>query len=173
MTKLFIHNNITINDIEYSLNHLDTFVSKIPGQGAIPKTDLAVTVTMTNHVYSERTKYGCEYSFLDHHGVKRTFDEERYETCLQLLALVSAALNKNAACFESRSFGGDLNLMMLEKDDGKPWSIVFYFTPLDSGVLMTILSIHPKNIVNVWQTCSYDDRLIMQLSLKLRLIGTR
>lgn len=140
------HSNITINDHTYSLSHLNMVVSKIPKKGVDQGTDLNVTIVFSNHVYSNRTKYKHEYDLLDHHDTKRTFDVSRYDMSLKLPNLLIGALECNKLCFESRSFGGNLNLMMVETDEGQKWSIIFCFQPIPSGVLMEIISTHPKDV---------------------------
>ena len=57
---------------------------------------------------------------------------------------MAAALAANCLTFVSRSFGGIGNLILLEMEDGRTWSVVFCFEPFAGGVRMEVLSAHPK-----------------------------
>ena len=109
-------------------------------------TDLAIVIVFSNHVFTERTKHGERHHVVDHHGTRRTFDSDRYEMSKTLGAAIKAKINANDLTYISRSFGGIDNLVLLEADDGRTWTIVYCLQPIGNrrAVRMEILSAHPK-----------------------------
>ncbi len=140
------HLPLDIRGTAYSLSHLDTFGLAMKGKGYEPGTDLAVLVKFSNHVFTKRTKYGDPYDVLDHHGTKRSFDPARYDMSKRLPGIIRQALTEDAWSFVSKSFGGSENLMLVELESDQIWSVVFCFQPLAKGVVMEILSTHPRMV---------------------------
>ncbi|WP_132559091.1 hypothetical protein [Rhizobium sullae] len=68
-------------------------------------TDLGVEVVFSNHVYTERTKYGETHHVLDHHGTKRSFDVDRDEMSKTLVAAVRSSITGNSLTHVSKSYG--------------------------------------------------------------------
>ena len=116
----------------------------VPGKGREQGTDLRVLVKFSNHVFTERTLHGQSHDTRDHRGTKRTFDSDRYNMLLRLPGVIAQGLVNHALCFVSKDFGGHENLVMIELENRVTWSIVFCFRPLMEGVVMEILSMHPK-----------------------------
>ena len=128
----------------YGLSHLTAFPVVVPGKGRVPGTDLQVLVKFSNHVFTMRTLRGQPHDTHDHRGTKRTFDPVRYNMSLGLRGIIVQGFVDDALCFASRDFGGHENLVMTELVNGITWSIIFCFRPLKKGVVMEILSMHPK-----------------------------
>lgn len=140
------HSPIDVDGIVYHLTHLKAFAAAIPEKGIDEGTNLGVVVFFSNHVFTERTKHGEPHHAIDHHGKKRTFDCDRYEMSKTLGPAIKAKIEANDLTYVSRSFGGIDNLIFLETDDGRTWTIVYCLHPISNGraVRMEILSAHPK-----------------------------
>lgn len=65
---------------------------------------------------------------------------------LRLPDVVKQAFLDDALCFVSKDFRGHENLMLIELENDETWSLVFCFEPLPDGVVMEILSTHPKPV---------------------------
>lgn len=146
MTLPNSHSAIVVDGASYAMNHLDAFAVAVPGKGRKPGTDLQVLIKFSNHVATERAMHGQPHHTVDHRGTKRAFDADRYAMSLRLPAILSQGFTDDALCFLSKDFGGHENLMMIELENGETWSIVFCFQPLPDGVVMEILSTHPKPV---------------------------
>lgn len=140
------HPRLVIDGVRYDLAHLNAFAAGIPDKGATEGEMLGVVVAFSNHVYTERTKYGDRHDTHDHNGTKRSFDPGRHEVSKLLPALLKNAIETDVLTFVSKSFGDIKNLMLIEANDGVTWSIVYCFEPIDKGVRMEVLSIHPRVI---------------------------
>ena len=138
------HPALTVDCVDYDLAHLTAFTVAVPDKGREPGSDLRVLVKFSNHVFTERTLHGRSHDTRDHRGSKRTFDPDRYIMSLQLPEIIAQGLVDGAMCFVSKDFGGHDNLVMIKLENGGSWSIVFCFRPLMEGVVMEILSMHPK-----------------------------
>lgn len=138
---------IDVGGIVYDLSHLKAFSALIPGKGIEKGSDLDVVVVFSNHVFTERTKHGEPHHILDHHGTKRTFDGDRYRMSKTLQAVLRVKIETNELTYVSRSFGGADNLIFIETEDGRTWTIVYCLQPVNGiRVRMEILSAHPKVI---------------------------
>lgn len=142
------HLPITLADAVYDLSHVSAFSTAIPGKGIEDGTDLEIFVVFSNHVYTERTKYGEPHHVLDHHGNRRTFDADRYEMSKTLGDAIRRCVSGNSLTHVSKSYGGMDNLIFLETGDGRKWAVVYCLEPIGDGrsVRMEILSCHPKII---------------------------
>ena len=100
----------------------------------------------SNHVFTERTKHGKQHHVVDHNGTKRTFDQDRYEMSKLLRSAIKYKIESNALTFVSESYGGMDNLVFIETEDGRMWTIVYCLEPVPGGlgVRMEVLSSHPK-----------------------------
>ncbi|MFG5383627.1 hypothetical protein ACEWPN_20925 [Yoonia sp. R2-816] len=141
------HSSFLQNGVRYDLAHLTAFAAGMPNRGEKPDQTLGIVVAFSNHVYTNRTKYGDQHDFVDHHGTKRTFDHDRFKMSLKLPDLIKAAIASDTLTFISHSFGGNKNLMLIETDEGRQWSVVFCFESIPGGVRMEVLSTHPR-VVN-------------------------
>ena len=146
MTLPKSHPALVIDGVPNNMTHLDAFAVAVTGKGCDPGSDLHVLVTFSSHVFTERALHGEAHHTEDHHGTKRAFDPARYAMSRRLPQVIRDAFFKGALCFVSRDFGGYENLMMIEVDNAETWSIVFCFEPLRNGVVMEVLSIHPKSV---------------------------
>lgn len=140
------HSALVVDGVAYDLAHLNAFAVGVPGKGREPGTDLQVLIKFSNHVVTERALHGQTHHTVDHRGTKRAFDPDRYVMSLRLPAILTQGFTDDALCFVSKDFGGHENLMMIELENGDTWSIVFCFQPLPEGVVMEILSTHPKPV---------------------------
>ncbi len=140
------HAPIVVDGVSYDLTHLDASVVAMDGKGRKSSTDLNVLVKFSNHVCTERSKRGDPCHVLDQYGTKRFFDNRRYQMSQRLPALICDALTNDKLCFISKSYGGIENLMLIELENGDTWSVVFCFQPLAEGVVMEVLSTHPRVI---------------------------
>ncbi|SCM68730.1 hypothetical protein [Donghicola eburneus] len=145
------HDALVVGADSYDLQHLKGFSVSMPGKGIKSGSDLSFVVAFSSHVYSERSKHGETHHLLDHHGIRRTFDLDRYVMSKNLPRKIRDEICSDALTFISRSYGGDHNLIILDEDNGKTWTIVFCFYPIEikgtiEGVRMEILSLHPKEI---------------------------
>ena len=138
------HPALIVDGEYHDLSHLTAFSVVVPGKGREPGTDLRVLVKFSNHVFTKRTLHGQSHDTQDHRGTKRAFDPDRYNLSLRLPGIIAQRLDDDALCFVSKDFGGYENLVMIELENGDTWSIVFCFRPLMEGVVMEILSMHPK-----------------------------
>lgn len=138
------HPALPVGGVPYDLSHLDAFAVVVTGKGRDPGTHLNVLVKFSNHVFTERALHGQPHDTVDHNGSRRAFDQPRYDMSLRLPDIISQAFADDALCLVSKDFGGHENLMMIELENGETWSIVFCFQPLKEGVVMEILSTHPK-----------------------------
>ena len=139
------HPVLIVDSVPYDMSHLDTFDLVVPGKGREPGSDLQVLVKFSNHVATERARHGQAHNTLDHHGKKRAFDPARYSVSLHLAGIIKQGFVDNVLCFVSKDFSGHENLIMIELENNENWSIVFCFQPLKDGVMMEILSMHPKS----------------------------
>ncbi len=130
--------------MRHDLSHLTAFPVEVPGKGRKPGTDLQVLVKFSNHVFTERTLHRQSHDTQDHCGTKRTFDPDRCNMSLRLPTIIAQRLADDALCFVSKDFGGHENLVMIELESGDTWLMIFCFRPLIEGVVMEILSMHPK-----------------------------
>ncbi|WP_300514132.1 hypothetical protein [Aliiroseovarius sp.] len=148
MSIPFSHSSLVIDEITYDLSHLTAFAAAIPGKGVGDQKDLGIVVVSSNHVFTERAKHGEKYHLNDHHGTKRVFDHERYQFSKKLRPAIQAKIESNDLTFVSRSYGGIDNLVFVEDDNGKVWTVVFCLHPVGQpkGIRMEILSAHPKVI---------------------------
>ena len=144
MTLPNSHSALVVDGVSYDMSHLNASAIAVPGKGREPGTDLQVLIKFSNHVATERALHGQPHDTVDHRGTKRAFDADRYTMSLRLPALIGQGFSDDALCFVSKDFGGHENLMMIELENGETWSIVFCFQPLPEGVVMEILSTHPK-----------------------------
>ena len=144
MTLPISHSALVVDGASYDMSHLDAFAIVVTGKGRDPGSHLNILVKFSNHVYSERALHGQLHHMLDHNGTKRAFDTGRYDMSLRLPNIISQGFADDALCFVSKDFGGHENLMLVELENGQTWSIVFCFEPLQDGVVMEILSTHPK-----------------------------
>ena len=142
------HPPLTVDGVVYDFAHLKAFSAAIPGKGVTPGTDLRIEVLFSNHVYTERAKHRQPHHTLDHHGVRRTFDGNRYEMSRMLPAAIAGCIAGNSLTHISRSYGGTDNLIFIETGDGRQWAVVYCLLPLEDGcsVRMDVLSCHPKVI---------------------------
>lgn len=138
------HPALIVDGVRHDLSHLTAFPVEVPGKGRKPGTDLQVLVKFSNHVFTERTLHRQSHDTQDHCGTKRTFDPDRYNVSLRLPTIIAQRLADDALCFVSKDFGGHENLVMIELEKGDTWLMVFCFRPLMEGVVMEILSMHPK-----------------------------
>lgn len=146
MTLPNSHPALFVGAVPYDMSHLDAFDVAVPGKGRDDGTDLRVLVKFSNHVVTERARHGQAHDTVDHRGTKRAFDQVRYDVSLRLPQIVRDAFFNGTLCFVSKDYGGYENLMMIERENGETWSIVFCFEPLPNGVVMEVLSIHPRSI---------------------------
>lgn len=142
------HPPLSVDGVTYSLVHLNAFATAIPGKGMTSGTNLGVVVVFSNHVFTERTKHNERHHTVDHNGTRRTFDTDRYEMSKTLAAAIKTKIEKNELTYVSRSFGDIDNLILLQTDDGRTWTIVYCLEPIrnNTAVRMEILSCHPKVI---------------------------
>ncbi len=138
------HAALAVDGVTYGMSHLDAFAVVVTGKGRDPNTHLNALVKFSNHVFTERALHDQRHHTFDHNGTRRAFDQPRYEMSLRLRDIISQAFADDALCLISKDFGGHENLMMIELENGETWSIVFCFQPLKEGVVMEILSTHPK-----------------------------
>lgn len=144
MTLPNSHPPLVVDGVSHDMSHLNESEIAVPGKGREPGTDLRVLIKYSNHVATERALHGQPYHTVDHRGTKRAFDDDRYTMSLRLPALIGQGFPDKALCFVSRDFGGHENLIMIKLENRKTWSIVFCFQPLPEGVVMEILSTHPR-----------------------------
>lgn len=140
------HVPIIADGVSYDLTHLDTFAVAMNGKGREDGAALNILIKFSNHVCTDRSKHGDPSHVLDHYGTKRFFDDQRYQMSLRLPTSIRSALTNDNLCFISKSYGGIENLMLIELENGDTWSVVFCFQPLPEGVVMEILSTHPRVI---------------------------
>ena len=140
------HPALVVDGKHYDLSHLDAYAAVFVGKGRETGTDLPILVMFSNHVFTERTQFGDPFDTLDHHETKRSFDPARFNMSLRLPTVIRQAVQDDALCFVSKSFGGNENLMLIELENNETWSIVFCFEPLPDGVVMEILSTHPRAV---------------------------
>jgi len=140
----YSHPALVVDGVSYDMTHLDAFAVVITDKGRDPGTHLNVLVKFSNHVTTERALHGHVHHAVDHHGTRRSFDPDRYDMSMRLPEIISQGFADDALCFVSKDFGGHENLMMVELENGETWSIVFCFQPLKDGVVMEIVSMHPK-----------------------------
>lgn len=145
MTLPNSHSALVVDGVSYDMSHLDAFGVAVPGKGREPGTDLHVLVKFSNHVTTERALHGQPHHTVDHHGTKRAFDPDRYTVSLRLPQILKDAFFNGALCFVSKDFGGYENLITIELENGERWSIVFCFEPLQNGVVLEVLSTHPRS----------------------------
>ena len=138
------HPALILDGVRRDLSHLTALSVEVPGKGREPGTDLQVLVKFSNHVFTERTLHGRSHDTRDHRGTKRTFDPDRYNMSLRLPGIIAQGLVDGALCFVSIDFGGHENPVTIALEYGDTWSIAFCFRPLMEGVVMEILSMHPK-----------------------------
>ena len=144
MTLPDSHSALVVGGVSHDMSHLDAFAIVVPGKGRAPGTHLNILVKFSNHVTTERALHGQPHDTVDHRGTRRAFDPKRYAMSLRLPDIISQGFADDALCFVSKDFSGHENLMMIEFENGDTWSSVFRFQPLPDGVLMEILSTHPK-----------------------------
>lgn len=138
---------IEVGSDRHDLSHLNAFLASIPGKGLDPGTDLMMMVVFSCHVFTVRAKHGQDHHMLDHHGIRRAFDPDRYEMSKQLCEKIRDRVESNSLTHVSRSFGGVENLIFVEMADGRTWSIVYCLEPDDTNdVRMEVLSAYPKVI---------------------------
>jgi len=139
------HSAIVVDGLSYAMTHLDAFAIAVPGKGREPGTDLQVLIKFSSHVATERAMHGQPHHTVDHRGTKRAFDTDRYALSLRLPQILKDAFFNGALCFVSKDFGGYQNLMLIELENDAKWSIVFCFEPLPNGVVLEVLSTHPRS----------------------------
>lgn len=145
MTLPNSHPALVADGVSYDMTHLDAFAVAVPGKGREPGSDLHVLVKFSNHVVTERALHGQPHDTEDQHGTRRAFDADRYAVSLRLPQILQDALLGGALCFVSKDFGGHENLILIEMDNGEKWSVVFCFEPLPNGVVLEVLSMHPRS----------------------------
>lgn len=144
MTLPKSHSALVVDGVSYDMSHLNAFGVTVSGKGLEPGTDLHVLVKFSNHVTTERALHGQPHHTFDHHGTKRAFDHHRYAVSLRLPQILKDAFFNGALCFVSKDYGGHENLIMIELENGERWSVVFCFEPLPNGVVLEVLSTHPR-----------------------------
>lgn len=136
----------------YGLSHLDSFDVAIPGKGRQQGSDLYVQVVFSCHVYTKLATRGSEHHVLDHHGTRRTFDNERYEKSKTLQCLIKDEVLRNSPTFPYKDSNGSENLLLLHDQGDRTWVIVYCLRPKTfesshvKGVRMEVLSFHPRQI---------------------------
>lgn len=143
------HPALVVGSVSHDMSHLDAFGLALTGKGRENGTDLQVLVKFSNHVVTERALHGQAHDTEDHRGTKRVFDPDRYVISQRLPVIIRDAFSTGALCFVSKDYSGYENLMMIELENGVTWSIVFCFEPLQSGVVMEILSTHRRSVYDI------------------------
>lgn len=132
----------------YVLSHLDHFQVELAGKGKRPGESLFVNVYFSNHVYSERVKlHNDPFHILDHHGSKRVFDIDRFNSSIHIPGEIQKCLNNNELVKKSKSFGGNENLIFFRDFSGNSWIIVICFYPEndENTISLHVLSTHQKD----------------------------
>lgn len=141
------HFPLVVGQHRYDLSHLDAFSTAIPGKGIAGSLDLHVLVCFSNHVFTKRTAHGENQDQLDHLGTKRSFDVERYQLSRALPELLRQKIAANSLTYVSKSFGGASNLIFIEAEDSRVWTIVYSLLPHGSShVILEVLSSHPRRM---------------------------
>lgn len=142
------HEILEVDGVAYDMRHLDAFKVALPGKGREVGSDLSVRVAFSCHVYTDRAEHGQAHHMTDHHGTRRAFSSDRYEMSLQLPNILKQRVRGNALAFEAKSAGGQKNIIILETERGRTWTVVFCFSPSGepSEVYMEVLSAYPKGI---------------------------
>lgn len=142
-----VYSWIQVGADRHDLSHLNAFPAYIPGKGIDPGADLKVTVVFSCHVFTERAKHGQDHHMLDHHGIRRAFDTDRYAMSKQLGDKIRERIESNSLTHASQSFGRIKNLIFVEMADGRTWSVVYCLQPqAHNDITMEVLSAHPKVI---------------------------
>ena len=142
------HRPVVVDGTAHDLSHLNAFTATIAGKGLDVNTNLGVLVVFSNHVVTTRTKVQDTSHLLDHNGVGRSFDPDRYAMSLQLRAAIKTKIEANGLTFVSKSYSEASNLIFVETKDGRTWSVVFCLLPTRrrNAVRFAVLSCHAKMV---------------------------